>query len=158
MVSHVDSLSTKILLPAEGLGREFLLHHGLCPLRQAPDGSVVVAAAEGARLEGLADIGFAYRAPVEVEQVSLTELERHIERLMSRVEKPIELARAGEAGDDLTADVRQLADQPPVIRYVNLLVRDAFDARASDINIEAAPDGPLVRFRLDLYRVTDAKN
>jgi general secretion pathway protein E len=46
--------------------------------------------------------------------------------------------------------VRDLANQPPVIRYVNLLVRDAYDAGASDIHLEATRGGGLTaRFRLD---------
>jgi hypothetical protein len=35
---------------AEGLTREFLVHHGLCPVRVVDD-VLVVAAAPGARLE-----------------------------------------------------------------------------------------------------------
>src|SRR6185436_10831968 len=51
--------------------------------------------------------------------------------------------------DNLTADVRDLANQPPVIRYVNLLVRDAYDIGASDIHLEATRSGLSARFRLD---------
>jgi general secretion pathway protein E len=49
----------------------------------------------------------------------------------------------------LTADVRDLANQVPVVRYVNLLVRDAYDAGASDIHLEATRIGLSARFRLD---------
>jgi general secretion pathway protein E len=52
-------------------------------------------------------------------------------------------------GDAPEADARDLANQPPVVRYVNLLVREAYEARASDIHVEAALEGPLVRFRID---------
>jgi type IV pilus assembly protein PilB len=45
--------------------------------------------------------------------------------------------------------VRDLASQPPVIRYVNFLVRDAVDCRASDIHLEAAKGGLAVRYRID---------
>ncbi|MEP6733833.1 MAG: GspE/PulE family protein, partial [bacterium] len=38
---------------------------------------------------------------------------------------------------------------PPVIRYVNLLVRDAYDAGASDIHLEAMRNGLSARFRID---------
>jgi RHS repeat-associated protein len=51
--------------------------------------------------------------------------------------------------DDLAADVRDLANQPPVVRYVNLLVRDAHDAGASDVHLEATRGGLAARFRLD---------
>ncbi|MEO8031384.1 MAG: GspE/PulE family protein, partial [Gemmatimonadota bacterium] len=47
------------------------------------------------------------------------------------------------------ADVRDLANQPPVIRYVNLLIREAADAGASDIHLDATREGLRVRLRLD---------
>src|SRR6185295_12577086 len=72
-----------------------------------------------------------------------------IERLTTRSERTIELARADHGTDDLAADVRDLANQPPVIRYVNLLVRDAYDAAASDIHLEATRSGLAARFRVD---------
>ena len=47
------------------------------------------------------------------------------------------------------ADARDLATQPPVIRFVNLLIREAHDARASDIHLESTRDGLHARFRVD---------
>jgi type II secretory ATPase GspE/PulE/Tfp pilus assembly ATPase PilB-like protein len=47
------------------------------------------------------------------------------------------------------ADVRDLASQPPVIRFVNLLIREAHAAAASDIHLEATRDGLRVRMRVD---------
>ena len=133
---------------AEGITREFLLHHRLCPSELAPDGALRVAAAEGALLEGVDDLAYAYGRAVTVEPVSGAEVDRMIERLATRADRLIELARVhGE--DDMATDVRDLANQPPVIRYVNLLVRDAFDAGASDIHLEADRSGLTARFRMD---------
>ncbi|HET7463770.1 MAG TPA: GspE/PulE family protein [Longimicrobium sp.] len=134
---------------AEGLSREFLLHHRLCPWHVTPEGTLVVAAEEGSRLEGADDLGFAYARPVAVQLTTGDELERLIERISTRGERAIELQRVHGADDDLAADVRDLANQPPVIRYVNLLVRDAYDAGASDIHVEAERGGVTARFRLD---------
>jgi type II secretory ATPase GspE/PulE/Tfp pilus assembly ATPase PilB-like protein len=140
-------------LPVE-LSREFLAHHGLCPKEFADDGSLVVAAAEGSLLDGADDIAFAYRRSVTTSTVPGPEIEALIERLATRSDRCVELARidAGvleNAGDALAADVRDLANQPPVIRYVNLLVRDAYDAAASDIHLEASRTGLSARFRID---------
>lgn len=111
---------------------------------------LVVVAAPDALLDGLDDVAFAYGKPVVVETVAAAEVEQLIERICARTERTIEMARASiESDDDLTADVRDLANQPPVVRYVNLLVRDAYDARASDIHLEATRSGLAVRFRLD---------
>ena len=113
---------------ASGLSRDYLLHHRVCPHRIADDGTLVVATAPDALT---------------------AEVERLIERLTTTTDRSIELARIGAAEDDLAADVRDLASQPPVVRYVNLLVRDAYDAAASDIHLEANHNGLAVRFRVD---------
>jgi general secretion pathway protein E len=102
--------------------------------------------------EALDDLSIAYGSSVVPEPASADEVERLIERLSTEAERTVELERAGldESPDDpLTADVRDLATQPPVVRYVNLLVRDAFDAGASDIHLEATRQGLSARFRLD---------
>src|SRR5687767_2576851 len=136
---------------AEGLSREYLLHHRLCPKGFGDDGCVIVAAAPEAFLDALDDIRHAYRLPVVVEQTAADEIERLVERLTTNADRRIELARADgdDGGDELATDVRGLANQPPVVRYVNLLVRDAYDAGASDIHLEAVRSGLSARFRLD---------
>jgi general secretion pathway protein E len=140
---------------AESLSREYLLHHRVCPKAFASDGEVVVlAAAPDALIDSaLDDVSFAYGGlTIRVDETSTSEVEGLIERLTARVARDIELSRADGADDDadsLTTDVRDLANQPPVVRYVNLLVRDAYDAGASDIHLEATRSGLVARFRLD---------
>ena len=153
--SRLESLS----LPLE-LSRDFLAHHALCPRAVADDGSLIVAATEGSLLDGADDIAFAYGRRFTIEMTDRSQLEALIERLVTRSDRSVEMARVdagfgaaiaeGEGdGDALAADVRDLANQPPVIRYVNLLVRDAYDAAASDIHLEATRAGLSARFRLD---------
>jgi general secretion pathway protein E len=132
-----------------GLTRDYLLHHRVCPKAFADDGSLVIAVTDGSILAGADDIAFAYRRAATFETVPREELERLVERLTTRSERTIELARADQTGEDATADVRDLANQPPVIRYVNLLVRDAYDVAASDIHLEATRSGLSARFRVD---------
>ena len=140
-------------LPPE-LSREYLAHHGLCPRGEDDTGRLVVAACEGSILDGVDDIALAYRRTASVEVVARTELEALIERLVTRSDRSVELARIDASADDsvgdaLATDVRDLANQPPVIRYVNLLVRDAYDASASDVHLEATRVGLSARFRVD---------
>ncbi len=138
---------------SENISREYLLHHRVCPRSLTDDGTLIVAVAPDALLpEALDDLSIAYGSSVIPESASADEVERLIERLSTETERTVELERAGtdDAWDDpLTADVRDLATQPPVVRYVNLLVRDAFDAGASDIHLEATRAGLSARFRLD---------
>jgi general secretion pathway protein E len=134
---------------ADSISREYLVHHRVCPKVFAADGTIVVAVSSNALLDALDDIAFVYRRPVTTEVAPDEEVERLIERLTNRTERSIELARADGELDELTSDVRDLANQVPVVRYVNLLVRDAYDASASDIHLEAARNGLSARFRLD---------
>jgi general secretion pathway protein E len=133
---------------AEGLSREFLFHHGICPRRMTAAGVLVVSVAPAARLDAVDEVAFAYGCGAVAEPAPAEEVERLIERLTTNADRGIELAQV-HGGDDLAADVRDLANQPPVIRYVNLLVRDAYDAGASDIHLESGRDGLSARFRVD---------
>ena len=77
--------------------------------------------------------------------------------LFSASESVVELVKDLNAGQDSSeepadaslADIRDLANQVPVVRFVSLLIRDAHDARASDIHLEATADGLRVRLRID---------
>src|SRR5262249_27472883 len=106
-------------------------------------------ATSDARLGGVDDLACAYQRTPTLETVDRDELERLIERLTTHSERTIELARVGATSDDSATDVRDMANQPPVIRYANLLVRDAYDATASDIHLEAPRAGLSARFRVD---------
>jgi type II secretory ATPase GspE/PulE/Tfp pilus assembly ATPase PilB-like protein len=135
-----------------GLTRDYLLHHRVCPVGMTDDGAVRVAAAADALLDdALDDLRFVYGRDVVVQVESSADVERAIERLTTRAGRELELARTDgeDASDERTADVRDLATQPPVVRFVNLLVRDAYDAGASDIHLESTRLGLAVRFRLD---------
>lgn len=154
MTLHGDEPPTAVsvgrpVVLAPGVTRDFLLHHRLCPIEWSDDGSLLIAAAPEAIRVGMDEIAFAYSCHATTRDTSDADVVRHIERLTTNAERTIELARAEGRDDDLASDVRDLANQPPVIRYVNLLVRDAYDAAASDIHLEATRSGLAARFRLD---------
>jgi general secretion pathway protein E len=145
----VQAIANETASLALGVTREYLVHHKVCPKAIDPSGALVVAAAPNALREAIGELAGAYKRLAIVEEVSSGEVERLIERLTTESDRSIELATADAYSDDLTTDVRDLANQPPVVRYVNLLVRDAYDARASDIHLEAQRSGLVARFRLD---------
>jgi general secretion pathway protein E len=141
--------STSSLPLASGFSREYLLYHRVCPLSLAADGVLEVAVGPNTVSDALDDLALAYRRAIKPCAVPDEDLDRRIERLTSVANGGVELTRADATEDDATADVRQIASQPPVVRYVNLLVRDAFESAASDIHIESTREGLAVRFRLD---------
>jgi len=89
---------------AEGLSRDFLLHHRLCPWHVTAAGTLVVAADEASILDGADELAFAYGRRVEVERTTPDELDRLVERITNRAERSIELARIGGGDDDLARD------------------------------------------------------
>ena len=111
---------------AAGFSREYLLHHRVCPLGWTDDASLLVATTSSVVRDALSELAIAYRsATVRTEEVADDVIDRMIERLCAAADRAIELARpAVEDDDGTTADVREIANQPPVVRYVNLLVRD----------------------------------
>jgi len=145
----MEVVSNETLSLAAGVTREYLLHHKVCPKGLDAAGALVVAAAPNALREAIGELAAAYKRLVIIDEISIAEVERLIERLTTESDRSIELASADAYADDLTTDVRDLANQPPVVRYVNLLVRDAYDAGASDIHLEAQRTGLSARFRLD---------
>ncbi len=136
-------------LLAPGLSRDYLLYHQVCPIARTSDGGLKVAATSEAFLgDAVPDLETLYGCRVVVEEVSRDELMQLIARWTLDLERPgIDVGTDG--ADDQLSDVRDLAIQPPVIRLLNLLVRDAYDARASDIHIEATSSGLRTRFRVD---------
>jgi general secretion pathway protein E len=150
-----DALVSTLPL-AESFEPAYLEYWGILPLVVAGDRVRVAAAAEPGR-EVVDDLALTYGRPVELVVVSRDEVLEGIRRTFAAAESVMELVKdldadvAGgpDAASEPFADARDLANQPPVIRFVNLLIREAHDARASDIHLEATRTGLLVRFRID---------
>jgi type II secretory ATPase GspE/PulE/Tfp pilus assembly ATPase PilB-like protein len=132
----------------EGLTREYLFHHQICPARFTPDGHLVVKAVGDVPPDVLDDLVLLYGASVVVEPAPRAEVDRLTEHLARDAERSL-MVSLEQTDDGLDADVRDLAVQPPVIRYVNFLIADAHEAGASDIHVEAVRAGAVVRYRLD---------
>ncbi len=129
-----------------GVSREYLLHHRVCPDKLDGDGTLIVAVGPGAFLEAIPELSNVYGRRVATREASDDDLERMIERITAHAESGAEPLRGGEED---TADVREIANQPPVIRYVNTLLHDAYEAGASDVHIESTRGGAVARARVD---------
>lgn len=118
--------------------------------------SLRVAVSGEPNAEALEDLRQSYDKPLELVPVGAEELADAIRRSFSAGESVVELVRdltseftVSEGADQSLTDVRALANQAPVIRFVNLLIREAHQATASDIHLEATRDGLRVRLRID---------
>jgi len=150
-----DSLISKLPL-SNSFEAGYLEYNGILPLEVAGERLRVAIANEPA-IEVLDDLELSFGLPLDLVPVSHDALADGIRRAFAAAESVVELVRdldaevgtSGEGGDAPLADARDLANQPPVIRFVNLLIREAHDARASDIHLESAREGLRVRFRVD---------
>ena len=142
---------------AEEFEIEYLRYYSVLPL-SLEDGLLIVATAGDPDPDVLADLVRTYGARgALLRQVDGDALEEALRRSFAAAESVVELVRglnpAGDEEDELLheelTDVRDLANQAPVVRYVNLLLREAHDAGASDIHLEATRTGLRARFRLD---------
>jgi len=134
----------------------YLEFNGILPLART-DTYLRVATCGEPALEVLDDLEREFGLPLELVTVSRDDLVDGIRRAFAAAETIVELVKdldaegraAAVANDDPLADARDLANQPPVIRYVNLLIKEAHEARASDIHLESTRRGLRARLRVD---------
>lgn len=135
---------------------EYLLATGVLPLRRV-GAQVEVAVAGTPDPEVLDDLTAFYAASLTLLPLAREPFEAAVRRAFAAAESMDDLVRAlddnlpGESGvaSAEETDLRTLASEPPVIRYVNLLVREAYAAGASDIHLEATREGLRARVRVD---------
>jgi general secretion pathway protein E len=140
----------------EAFEAEYLEYYRMLPLELAGDRLRVAVAGEP-NAEAMEDLRVSYGVALEVVPVGEEALCGAIRSTFAASESVVELVRdltadldsAADLGEDAATDVRDLANQPPVIRFVNLLIREAHDNQASDIHLEAARDGLQIRIRVD---------
>ncbi len=141
---------------AESFEAGYLEFNGILPLQIVGDRLQVAVVSQPA-LEVLDDLELTFDLPLDLVPVTAEALADGVRRAYAAAESVVELVRDlgdavasdAESGDVPNADARDLANQPPVIRFVNLLIREAHAARASDIHLESTRAGLRVRFRLD---------
>jgi hypothetical protein len=126
-------------LPVAGaFDAEYLEYNKILPLEIGAERLRDAAAGDPAP-DVVQDLELSLGVPVELVPVSEEVLFEGVRRTFAASESAVELVRdldaevsPGSDASDGLADARDLANQPPVIRFVNLLIRDADDARASD--------------------------
>ncbi len=58
-------------------------------------------------------------------------------------------ATAGEEAPERETEIQAVTEDAPVVRYVNLLILQALNERASDIHVEPTHDSLRIRYRID---------
>jgi type IV pilus assembly protein PilB len=139
---------------------EFARRHQVLPLCRTAD-SLTVACVNPLDLIALDNVSRMTRCDIDPVVTTKTELEQAISRFYGAgsmlqeaigqsyaVGEPSAEAEVAEEGSDLDR-LREAAEEAPVIRLVDLVLRQAIKERASDIHIEPFKDRLSLRYRID---------
>jgi type IV pilus assembly protein PilB len=150
-LDHVDLTIYKPDLSATNLiSAQAARRYNAVPIGYAPDGALLVAMAEPSNVLALDDLklmtGHEIR-PVVASQEDISALVSRMNRLDDAV------AEAVEEGDEdefaLVSEIRESAEDAPVIKLVNSIIAQAVEEGASDIHFEPSGRDLRVRFRVD---------
>lgn len=115
------------------------------------DEEIVVAVADPGDVLALDDVRAATGLVVRPVVVARDELLKAIERFQRSENDLDDVAAtfAADAAPTLTSTLDSVGDEAPIVRYVNGLIEQAIENRASDLHIEPTEDDLRVRFRID---------
>ncbi len=160
------SAASGLLTPKKGEGleglipEEFARQHLVLPLSRTLN-SLTVACVNPLDLITIDNLSRLSRCTLNLVITLRRDLEQGIDRfygddsmLREAIGQSYEIAEveraAGEADETLDLDrLRQAAEEAPVIRLVDLIIRQAIRERASDIHIEPFKDRISTRYRID---------
>jgi type IV pilus assembly protein PilB len=115
------------------------------------DEEIVVAVADPGDVLALDDVRAATGLTVRPVVGARDELSKAIDRF-ARSETDLDDVAATLAGDDAQAfasSLESIGDEAPIVRFVNGLIEQAIDNRASDLHLEPTADDLRIRFRID---------
>ena len=121
------------------------------------DGRVVLAMADAGNVFAMDDVrsivGTDVRAVVATREDLTAAIDRYCRADVEMGDLTTELGGPSSPGggapaDDLTR-LREVVDDAPMVRFVNLLITQAVQDRASDIHIEPTEDDLRIRYRID---------
>ncbi|MCW2614547.1 MAG: type secretion system protein GspE [Frankiales bacterium] len=115
------------------------------------DGKLVVAMADPANVFAVDDMrsmtGMEIKPVVATKADVLAAINRY-QRADSEMDELTSAIDVNHDDDDL-ASVKEITEDAPIVKFVNLLITQAIQDRASDIHIEPAEKDLRVRFRID---------
>lgn len=107
------------------------------------------------------ELGFAIRKDIQLVVADPAQIEKAIERyygaedsesvsdILSELGSDSDIAREASAAGEDAAALADLADAVPIVRFVNLVLFQAVQDRASDIHFEPFEDEFKIRYRVD---------
>jgi type IV pilus assembly protein PilB len=124
-----------------------VLRHRVLGLSMS-DGEIVVGVTDPGDVVALDDVRAATGMVVRPVVVARSEVRRIIERLQRESSDLADITDTELDAGSMTAQATS-ADDAPIVRYVNSLIEQAVQNRASDLHLEPAEDDMRVRYRID---------
>jgi type IV pilus assembly protein PilB len=115
------------------------------------DNRLVVAMADPSNVFALDDIRAVVGAEIRTVVATASQIVEKIDtfhRIDADVDTLVQAA-ADETGDDELLNVREVVEDAPIVKFVNVLVNQAVTERASDIHVEPTESDLRIRFRID---------
>jgi type IV pilus assembly protein PilB len=114
------------------------------------DGRLLVAMADPGNVVAVDDIRAVTGSDIRPVVSTRSDIVATLDRLHRHLDEVDELAAsaAGDPDDEL-ADVREVVEDAPIVKLVNLLISQAVQDRASDIHIEPQERELRIRYRVD---------
>src|SRR5262245_10375583 len=131
------------------LAPRYLREHKVLPLA-ADERYLVLAMADPGHTEAIGAIRLATGRAIEVRVAPAEDIDAAIDRFQPVDAPPVAEVSAGAAeGDEDVEHLKDLALGAPVIQFVNQLLLDGLNARATDIHIEPFRGRLNIRLRID---------
>ncbi|MET0866321.1 MAG: GspE/PulE family protein [Nakamurella sp.] len=113
------------------------------------DTSLVVAISDPDDVVALDDVRAATGIAIHPVVAARSELRKLIERLKRQDSDLGAVGAAARTEDLVVSNLTSAGDDGPVVRYVNSLIEQAIQSRASDLHLEPTESDMRVRFRID---------
>jgi general secretion pathway protein E len=123
----------------------FLKKRGIFPM-ELRGNTLLIAFSDPTNTDLIGSLVFHLERPIECALASARDIEWAVNAYYGEDTAPG--AKTISPDDDVEA-LKNLATEQPVIRFVNRLIEDAIERRASDIHLEPEERGLQVRFRVD---------
>ncbi len=149
-IEYLDLTQVQLDMSAAGLLSERLCRrYGAIPVRFLDDTTLQVAMVDPANVLVADDLrimtGYSI-VPAIASEEDITGAIGKLNRLDDHV---TEASDQVTVGDDEITDIRDMTEEPPIVKLVNSVIAQSVDDAASDIHFEPQAKDLVVRFRLD---------
>ena len=128
-------------------------HHNVLLLGYADDGTPIVAASNPTDVFAMDDVRTLLGRNFTTVVATRSQITAYIDKAYNQGGDATEVAQTAASGfsdvDDDLASLQAVVDDAPIVRYVNLLILQALNERASDIHVEPTADNLRIRYRID---------